>query len=45
MYIMGKKEISVSFHNNRVVYAPGDVVHGIVNIDLKKPKKVKSKEL
>lgn len=41
---MGKaKEISITYQNNRVVYAPGDIVHGAVSLELKRPRRVKSK--
>lgn len=43
---MGKvKTFSVGFKNNRMVYAPGDLVEGHVNVGLKKQKKIKSTQL
>lgn len=43
---MGKvKTFSVDFKSNRMVYAPGDLVEGHVNVGLKKQKKIKSTQL
>ncbi|XP_077965919.1 arrestin domain-containing protein 3-like [Styela clava] len=38
---MGKHGLTITYLNNRKVYAPGDYVQGAVEVELKKPKKIK----
>lgn len=42
---MGKTGLSIEYTNNRKVYAPGDVVEGTIQIELKKTKKLKRESM